>query len=503
MSPGITKTVYPISMLLENRPCLIVGGGKVAARKADGLLEAGAEITVISPDLDHHLAQLMQAGKLRHIRRTYEAGDAKGFALVFAATGNRYTNRAVLTECQSLHVPCCPVDGNWMDGDFVTPATIRKGLLSVAISTGGQNCRRSRLIKENLSRHLDMVDSADLLVIGTSHKELNLKERERLHLQGETCLQTGSMLMHVWGLHEFLLLDTCNRTELLAVTATGTGTDAILQRILGFDTLAPDTFYVKTGVAAFEHVALLASGLLSQMVGENHIVSQIKDALSGATSREWAGGMIKEWIDAALHISKEIRGKMPADLLQGEIEDAAIQYMMAHQDQPGLSCHVPRSSSPVITVIGTGTVGTGIVTRFAGLGIPCHWVYHRNPPEAIPAGTTLQPWDQLEDALAKSDCVLCATASTQPILTAQMHVHLAGRPVLLIDLATPRNIDASIADQAPQIERVDLDSLKIWQARQTGIWDSLWTQSQQIIRQHETFYDQIMRSFQSAPNAEA
>ncbi len=486
-APRITQTVYPVGLLLKDHPCLIIGGGKVAARKAQGLLEAEADVTVISPDLNDHLASYVHSGHIRHIRRAYATGDAKGFALVFAATGSRHTNRAVLDECRELRIPCCPVDGNWMDGDFVTPATIRKGQLSVAISTGGQSCRRSRLIKENLSRHLDMVDSANLLVIGTSHKELSQQDRERLHLQGEHVLQTGSMLMHVWGVNEFLLLNTCNRTELFAVTATGTGTGAILQRILGFDMLAPDAFYVKTGRDAFEHVALLASGILSQMVGENHIVSQLKDALAEATSHRWAGGMIKEWMDAALHISKEIRHCMPSEVVQGEIEDAAIQYIRRHLD----------ATPATVTVIGTGTVGTGMVNRLSAQAIPCHWIYHRNPPGKIAPGISLHAWDKVNDLVAESDCIITAVAAPDPILTPEIAPRLAGRPVLLVDLATPRNIATTLADQLPQAQLIDLDGLKNWQARETTAWDALLDDSRRIVHSHLPLYDQIMRSFQA------
>jgi siroheme synthase-like protein len=450
VSTGITQNIYPVGLLLEGQPCLIVGGGKVAARKTEGLLEAEATVTVISPELDAHLARLAADGSITHIARAYEADDTTGYALVFAATGDRKVNRTVLEECRAKRIPCCPVDGNWMDGDFVTPAIIRKGPLSVAISTGGQNCRRSRLIKENLARHLDMVDSADLVVIGTSHQELPLQQRDSLQLQGERLKHIGNMLLHVWGLHEFMLLSTCNRIELLAVKATDADTGSLIQRILGFDTLATTALYVKTGLAAFEHTAMLASGLLSQAAGEYHIVAQIKASLALATQRQWSGGMIKEWIDAALHISKKIRQTMPHDWLQGEIEDVAIQYLQnvplhgqpptglalplsavaakreggSPFNPPASSLSSPRPSTlqplPSILVIGTGTIGTGIVTRLAKLDIACHWVYHHNPPATTPANVSLHPWSDLEPMLRQSECIITAVATPEPIIIPEM-----------------------------------------------------------------------------------
>jgi siroheme synthase-like protein len=496
VSNGISQNIYPMSLLLKKRPCLVVGGGKVATRKIEGLLDADADVTVVSPALDETLAQLAAAGTITHISRPYEPGDTKGHVLVFAATGDRKVNRTVLEECRNQRIPCCPVDGNWMDGDFVTPATIRKGSLSVAISTGGQNCRRSRLIKENLARHLCMVDSADLVVIGTSHQELTLPQRDALQLRGERLEHIGNMLLHVWGLHEFMLVSTCNRMELHAVKAIDAETDAVLQRILGFDALPPEALYVKTGIAAFEHTAMLAAGLLSQATGEYHIVAQLKNALELATRKEWAGGMIKEWTDATLHISKDIRQALPHEWMQGEIEDVAIQYLQKAAPRFPQPSTIPPQPSTV--VIGTGAIGTGIVERLNRLGIPCHWIYHRNAPAAVPASATVHPWRERHDLLARSTHVITAVSAPDPIITTQMQERFAGRNVLLLDLATPRNIESAIAKTNPQIQRVDLDTLKAWQAKDSGMWHKIWGESLQITQAHRNLYHQIMRSFQQA-----
>ena len=489
MSSGLTQNIFPVGLLLENRPCLIVGGGKRALRKTEGLLAANANVTVIAPTLANELEVLKSKHSITHIARAYQPTDIQGYALVFAATGDRHVNRTILQECRKDNIPCCPVDGNWMHGDFVTPAVFRKDHLSVAISTGGQNCRRSRLIKENLARHLDMVDAVDLVVIGTSHEQLRLATRDALQLQGEKLLQTGEMLMQVWGLHAFMLLSTCNRIELLGLKTKGVTTHALLQRILGFDAPPPASIYIKEGQDAFAHTALLAAGVLSQMTGENHIVAQIKEALTLAAEKGWADGMLKEWIDAALHISKEIRNVIPLGQLQGEIEDAAVGYLYHARTLRAL----PQEST--ITVMGTGTVGRGIVARLAQQQIPCHWIYHRNAPQQIPKGVSLHAWKERSDLLRRSDCVITATATQAPIVTDEVAPLLQGRPVLLIDVATPRNIAPTLATS--QIQLVDLDDLKGWQIRESGAWETLIEKAQELIEAHHPMYTQMMRSFQA------
>lgn len=484
------RTVYPVSLLVEQKPCLVVGGGKVAVRKAGGLLDAGAVVTVVSPEIDERLAEWVAAERIRHIRREFEDDDPQGHVLVFAATGNRFVNRQVLAACRSRRVLCCPVDGNWTEGDFVTPATFRKAALTVSVSTGGQSCRRSRLIKESLARHVDMVDSADCVVIGTSHHQLPLRDRERFHLRGARLEEAGRMLMHVWGIHEFMLLDTCNRVELLAVKSRNAGTREVLLRILGFDRMPSDQYYVKRGFDAFEHAALLTAGLLSQMPGENHIVAQVKDALTLATERGWSGGMMAEWMAAALHVSKDIRRQMPAVSGQGEIEDACVGYLAETNASAGVR----------IVVLGTGVVGRGVVRRLVAAGRTCEWVYHRNAPpnDGIPQGVRLRPWNEIAACLRQADVVIAATASREPVLDPSTAAAFgAGRPVLLLDLATPRNIDPALITALPHARLADLDVLKAWQWRKAGSLEPVLESSQATIVEHRAMYEAIIESFQN------
>ncbi len=486
---NVTKDILPIGLLLENRPCLIVGGGRAALRKAEALLASRAAITMVAPALTPALQIYIQRKKIAHIARPYESGDVHNQTIVFAATGNRQINRMVLRDCREARVPCCCVDGNWMLGDFVTPAVIRKDHLSVAISTGGQNCRRSRMIKENLARHLDLVDAANLFVMGVSYQQLPLAEREKVQLQHNTIREIGTMLTHIWGIHGFMLLDTCNRIEIMGVKAQHATIDSLLKRILRLDVLPPESIYSKQGEDAFAHTAYLASGLLSQMTGENHIVSQIKDALALAQQYEWSNGMLKEWIDAALHISKSIRQRIPRDIFRGEIEDAAIDYLCKSLSLP------QPSNAPYITVIGTGTVGQGIIERLSRLHIPCHWVYHRHAPNDIPPHITLHAWQACKRLLSRSDGVITAVAASQPILTDDMATQLTGRPVLLMDLATPRNIAPSLA--TAQTRLVNLDDLKNEYIRASDTWNTLMKQSRELIDEHLSMYHQMMRSFQT------
>jgi glutamyl-tRNA reductase len=481
--------VFPASLLLANRRCLVVGGGKVAFRKVSGLLEAEADVTVVSPELDERLVALAQAGRIRHVRRAFEDRDPEGHAIAFAATGSKPVNRQVLAACRARRVLCCLVDGNWMEGDFLTPATFRKWHLTVSVSTGGRSCRRSRLVKDYLSKHADMVETADCAVIGTSHHQLSLRERESLHLRGARLEETGRMLRHVWGVHEFLLLDTCNRVEALAVQSGHAGTSEAVRRILGLDRLPSGCYYEKRGFEAFEHAAMLSAGLLSQMPGEHHIVAQVKEALALAARRGWAGGMMAEWIAAALHISRGIRRHESIVLGRGEIEDACIGYLGERT----------AGTKARIVVLGTGVVGRGLVRRLAAAGRTCEWIYHRNAPSAtsLPAGVRLRPWQDLSESLRQADAVVAATASREPVLGPSLAAEFgANRPVLLVDLATPRNIDPALAGALPAARLADLDDLKAWHCRTAGSLETALRAGQAAVREHKAMYEAIIERFQ-------
>ena len=149
------RPVLPASLLVEGRPCLIVGGGKIAARKAGHLLDAGAKVTIVSPEVTDRIAQLTESESVQHLSRDFADPDVDGMYLVFAATDDEAVNRRVIKSCRQKNVLCSAIDSNWTDGDFVTPAICRKKGLIVSVSTGGRSCRRARLIKERIAGLID------------------------------------------------------------------------------------------------------------------------------------------------------------------------------------------------------------------------------------------------------------------------------------------------------------------------------------------------------------
>ena len=144
---------YPVLLDLRGRPCIVIGGGTIATGKVEGLLEAGARVTVIAPLLTPALAALAEAGQVRHLARAYQPGDLAGAFLGVGATDDRSANAAVWEEASARSLLFNAVD-DVPHCNFIAPSIIRQGDLTVAISTGGKAPALAVRLKERLAPEL-------------------------------------------------------------------------------------------------------------------------------------------------------------------------------------------------------------------------------------------------------------------------------------------------------------------------------------------------------------
>ncbi|MBI5187530.1 MAG: bifunctional precorrin-2 dehydrogenase/sirohydrochlorin ferrochelatase [Nitrospirae bacterium] len=148
-----SEVYYPAFLNLKGKRAVVIGGGKVAERKILALLRAGADVTVISPKLTKRLEKEKAEGRIRHIPREYRRGDLKGAFLVIAATSYPEINTKVVREagviCESLllNVVDMPSQCN-----FIVPSIVRRGPLTIAISTSGTSPAMARAIRRDLEK---------------------------------------------------------------------------------------------------------------------------------------------------------------------------------------------------------------------------------------------------------------------------------------------------------------------------------------------------------------
>jgi siroheme synthase-like protein len=128
--------LYPVSLLLAGLDVLVVGGGAVALRKVRGLLRTGAQITLVAPEVEPELAGLVRDGRVQHRARTFHADDLQGPRLVFTATGRPDVDAAVVRAATAAGCFVNAADQG-LGGTLDVPATVRRGRLTVAVSTNG------------------------------------------------------------------------------------------------------------------------------------------------------------------------------------------------------------------------------------------------------------------------------------------------------------------------------------------------------------------------------
>ena len=181
---------YPITLVgLANTRCAVIGGGKVAARKVAALQAAGARPVVISPDLDAALQRRLEDNQIDVIQREYQPGDLAGIGLVIAATDNPATNEAVWQEAQTIGCLVNVVD----DPDrcnFHVPAIVRRGDLTLSVSTGGNSPALARRIRRSLEQQFDSAYGPYLALLG----ELRPLVQERVASQAQRKMLWESLL---------------------------------------------------------------------------------------------------------------------------------------------------------------------------------------------------------------------------------------------------------------------------------------------------------------------
>jgi len=140
---------YPIYLNITNKRCMVVGGGEVGERKAAGLLACGADVVVVSRDLTPALQGLKEEGKIGHIAADYWPGSLDGAFMVIGATDNEAVNGQIAEEARARGILANIVDDP-TKGDFILPALVRQGDLTIAISTGGKSPALAKKLRSDL-----------------------------------------------------------------------------------------------------------------------------------------------------------------------------------------------------------------------------------------------------------------------------------------------------------------------------------------------------------------
>ncbi len=306
-----------------------------------------------------------------------------------------------------------------------------------------------------------MEGGTHLLLLGASHHNTPIAIRERLALPTERVGAFFTSLRTIAGVKEAVLVNTCNRLELYAVTDSPATDAAIESHLCVFQAFPPAEFqehrFVLRDEQAIRHLIEVAVGADSQLIGEAEIFGQVKDAYARAVPHGVVGAVLNRVFQKSFQAAKYIRSNVPIGA--GQVSVATVSVDLAEKIFGDLrDCRV--------LIAGTGEVGEKTAKALVSRGVTRMTVLsrfaERSAALAASVGGQSGTLDRIAAVLAQHDIVVGCTTTATPIITAAM-IHGIGRtrrirPVFLIDLGIPRNFDPAAAE-VDSVFLYDLDDL--------------------------------------------
>jgi glutamyl-tRNA reductase len=307
-----------------------------------------------------------------------------------------------------------------------------------------------------------------VVVIGVNHRTSPLAVLERLTISGDAVVKTLHDVCSRPNVSEAVVLSTCNRTEVYAVAERFHGAYADIRDVLcSLGGLAPDELhphlYSQHDDAAVAHLFEVAAGLDSAVIGEHEILGQVRSAWELARTEGGAKTALNLLFRHALEVGKRARTETGIARGTTSVSHAAVE--MATEHLGGL---VGRR----VLVIGAGEMADGTALSLRDAGVAEIAVTNRTPDRAVAlaarVGGRVAPFADLAPAIGEADLVVsCTGAGTVVIDTDSVEQVLAarrGRPLLVVDIAVPRDVDEGVG-QLPGVTLLNLDDLRAWAAR--------------------------------------
>ncbi|MFC3501532.1 glutamyl-tRNA reductase [Micromonospora krabiensis] len=304
-----------------------------------------------------------------------------------------------------------------------------------------------------------------LLVVGASYRTAPVATLEQLAVPPAEFTRTLERLVAQPYVSEAVVVSTCNRVEVYAAVSGFHGGLGDICQVLGehadcSPTALANHLYVHYDSAAVNHVFRVATGLDSMVVGESQILGQLRDAYHWATDADSAGRLLHELMQQALRVGKRAHAETGIDRAGQSVVSAALELAAGHFDGD-------LAGRPAL-VVGAGAMGSLGVATLSRSGAAPLMVTNRGADRAARLaesyGATALPLAELTTALSTVDIVVAATAATEPVLTRSVVTRaLAERdpargPLVLLDLAVPRDVEAGVGD-LPGVEVIDIDRM--------------------------------------------
>jgi len=291
---------------------------------------------------------------------------------------------------------------------------------------------------------------SELFVVGISWRTAPVAVREKLAFRDEEIPGALRGMTGALPVAEALLVSTCNRVEVYGVARPGQDPTGSVRRFLAeARELKPaavaDVLYDRRGADAVRHVFNVASSLDSLVLGEAQILGQLKAAYAMAGQAGTSGPVLGRCLERAFGVAKRVRTETSISRGAANVSSVAVELAArVFGDLAGKS----------VLVIGAGKMSTLAARHLYASGAQRIVVTNRSPEKAEALAAEIdgiaRPWDQLEVLLVEADVVISSTGARAPILTKPLFKKVTKarrwRPIMVVDIAVPRDADPAIAD---------------------------------------------------------
>ncbi len=348
---------------------------------------------------------------------------------------------------------------------------------------------------------------SELLAVGISHKTAPVEVRERLALPDARAADFVRDLRGAADVQEAVSISTCNRTELYLVVGDPLEAESRVLSMLSSQagirpTELAGAIYAHRNCDAARHLYRVTAGLESMVVGEAEIQGQVKRAYDTALERDSAGPLINHLFKAALSAGKRVRTE--TGIAERQLSLPAVAVALARE------LLGPRLDGRSVVIVGTGETSELTARALADSGANPMFVASRRRSRAVSlakryGGESLS-FDDLPLALQRADIVVAATASPHLLLEARELAEVmderSARPLLLIDLAVPRDIDAACGEIA-SVSLYDIDDLEAVIARNRKIRQAEARKAEGIIEEEIKQFAAWLGSLEVLPTVSA
>ena len=389
-----------------------------------------------------------------------------------------------MSSCPWKDAPSCPWRGN---GSFVAPRDL---LLSDAP-------RHSRAAAQ----------PPTVLCLGVSFRTAPIAVREKLALSPSGLSAALARFgcgrdTRPEGLDELAIVATCNRLELYAAGPAGDATietlESLLLEITGVDGGdVGDALYRYEGVDAVRHLCRVASGLESMVLGEPQILGQVSDAYSLATAHGSCGAVLSTAFRSAVRAGRRVREETAIARNAATVSSVAVK----------LATETVRAlDEAVVVVVGAGEMAELAATALKQRGVREIRVVSRTREHAAELagriGASTVAFERLEEALHAADIVISSTAAPHVIVTPDMAdramMGRESRPLVFVDIALPRDVDARVAEIA-NVSCFDLDPLQAYVSSTLAEREAEVPRAEKVIETEVTPCVQSLRQLGIAP----